>query len=101
MSGVVEPISRNAPCPCGSGKKYKHCHLGKPIGMTRRQTQFFVVLAFVAIIGGAAAIAQFWGWRAGGFTGIIAATALIAYLVLRNPPPASGRSGADRIDFGK
>ncbi len=25
--GVVEaPISRNAPCPCGSGKKYKHCH---------------------------------------------------------------------------
>jgi preprotein translocase subunit SecA len=19
-------ISRNAPCPCGSGKKYKHCH---------------------------------------------------------------------------
>jgi preprotein translocase subunit SecA len=24
---VVEaPVSRNAPCPCGSGKKYKHCH---------------------------------------------------------------------------
>ena len=21
-----QPISRNAPCPCGSGKKYKHCH---------------------------------------------------------------------------
>jgi preprotein translocase subunit SecA len=21
-----EEISRNAPCPCGSGKKYKHCH---------------------------------------------------------------------------
>ena len=20
-----EKISRNAPCPCGSGKKYKHC----------------------------------------------------------------------------
>jgi preprotein translocase subunit SecA len=19
-------IARNAPCPCGSGKKYKHCH---------------------------------------------------------------------------
>ena len=27
---VVEaPVSRNAPCPCGSGKKYKHCH-GQP-----------------------------------------------------------------------
>ncbi|MDL2269640.1 type I methionyl aminopeptidase [Desulfosarcina sp. OttesenSCG-928-A07] len=23
-------ISRNDPCPCGSGKKYKHCCLGKP-----------------------------------------------------------------------
>jgi len=22
-------IGRNEPCPCGSGKKYKHCHLGK------------------------------------------------------------------------
>lgn len=23
---VVEKISRNDPCPCGSGKKYKRCH---------------------------------------------------------------------------
>ena len=22
----VKPVSRNAPCPCGSGRKYKHCH---------------------------------------------------------------------------
>ena len=21
-----ERISRNSPCPCGSGRKYKHCH---------------------------------------------------------------------------
>ena len=27
MAGTVEaPASRNAPCPCGSGRKYKHCH---------------------------------------------------------------------------
>ncbi len=25
-------IGRNEPCPCGSGKKYKKCHLGKPLG---------------------------------------------------------------------
>jgi preprotein translocase subunit SecA len=33
-AGTVDPsepatwgkVSRNAPCPCGSGKKYKHCH---------------------------------------------------------------------------
>jgi preprotein translocase subunit SecA len=23
---ATAPISRNALCPCGSGKKYKHCH---------------------------------------------------------------------------
>ncbi|HLF25369.1 MAG TPA: preprotein translocase subunit SecA [Anaerolineae bacterium] len=26
---AVEAIGRNEPCPCGSGKKYKHCH-GRP-----------------------------------------------------------------------
>jgi preprotein translocase subunit SecA len=23
---AIETIGRNDPCPCGSGKKYKHCH---------------------------------------------------------------------------
>ena len=22
----VEPLGRNGPCPCGSGKKFKKCH---------------------------------------------------------------------------
>lgn len=26
-----ERVSRNGPCPCGSGKKYKHCCYGKNI----------------------------------------------------------------------
>lgn len=25
-AGALAKVSRNAPCPCGSGKKYKHCH---------------------------------------------------------------------------
>jgi preprotein translocase subunit SecA len=25
-SSEVPPVGRNDPCPCGSGKKYKHCH---------------------------------------------------------------------------
>jgi hypothetical protein len=101
MGAEEQTISRNAPCPCGSGKKYKHCHLGKPVGLTRRKKQFLIVLAFAVIIGGAAAVAQFWGWRAGGFTGVGGMAALVAYLVFTNPPPSRGRTGADRIDFGK
>ena len=26
---VGPKIGRNEPCPCGSGKKYKKCHIGK------------------------------------------------------------------------
>ncbi|MCF8332291.1 MAG: SEC-C domain-containing protein, partial [Bacteroidales bacterium] len=26
---VEKKVGRNDPCPCGSGKKYKHCH-GRP-----------------------------------------------------------------------
>ena len=25
-SSAIAKVSRNAPCPCGSGKKFKHCH---------------------------------------------------------------------------
>jgi len=27
--GIAKTVGRNDPCPCGSGKKYKHCH-GRP-----------------------------------------------------------------------
>jgi hypothetical protein len=26
MSDIVAPASRNSPCPCGSGRRYKECH---------------------------------------------------------------------------
>lgn len=33
LEGIVRPAfptaGRNEPCPCGSGRKYKHCHLGR------------------------------------------------------------------------
>ena len=38
--------SRNAPCPCGSGKKHKHCCYGKGVedeldqGSGRQQPQY-------------------------------------------------------------
>jgi preprotein translocase subunit SecA len=27
-----ERVGRNDPCPCGSGKKFKNCHMGKSVG---------------------------------------------------------------------
>jgi preprotein translocase subunit SecA len=29
-------VGRNDPCPCGSGKKYKHCHLRQDRAAERR-----------------------------------------------------------------
>jgi len=26
FAAAMPPVGRNEPCPCGSGKKYKHCH---------------------------------------------------------------------------
>jgi hypothetical protein len=26
LAAVMPPSSRNDPCPCGSGRRYKHCH---------------------------------------------------------------------------
>lgn len=28
---ALPSVGRNDPCPCGSGRKYKKCHLGKPL----------------------------------------------------------------------
>ena len=33
---MSKKIGRNEPCPCGSGKKYKHCCLGKKVATTDR-----------------------------------------------------------------
>jgi hypothetical protein len=30
--GRSQPVGRNDPCPCGSGKKYKQCHMNRPGG---------------------------------------------------------------------
>jgi hypothetical protein len=36
VPGRRQGIGRNAPCPCGSGKKYKHCCLLKTGATTRK-----------------------------------------------------------------
>ena len=35
-------IGRNEPCPCGSGRKFKRCHLGKPLHSAPKQDLSFL-----------------------------------------------------------
>jgi SEC-C motif-containing protein len=47
----VPRVGRNDSCPCGSGKKYKHCHAGRADNVTPWQ-KLGVVLVVGAVIGG-------------------------------------------------
>lgn len=43
----MKKVSRNEPCPCGSGNKYKNCHGKRP-----NQTVVTITIFGVALIGG-------------------------------------------------
>ena len=44
-------IGRNAPCPCGSGKKYKTCCRNKSASMPLSQKLLIALLGFI-LVGG-------------------------------------------------
>ena len=59
MTTQEQTLSRNAPCPCGSGKKYKHCCLGKPIATSKTRIRLIVAVAAMVIIGGALTVSWY------------------------------------------
>ena len=54
-------IGRNEPCPCGSGKKYKHCCLNaqEKTSMTLLQKLLATLFALILIGGAIAALGAF------------------------------------------
>ncbi|HMA18407.1 MAG TPA: SEC-C metal-binding domain-containing protein [Thermoanaerobaculia bacterium] len=48
-------VSRNDPCPCGSGLKYKRCHEGKDVEKPR--SSGLLLMALLALVIGAGAVA--------------------------------------------
>jgi hypothetical protein len=45
------PVGHKDPCPCGSGKKYKHCHMKKDL--EKRQHGVWYLLGAAVVLGGA------------------------------------------------
>jgi hypothetical protein len=99
--GDMAGISRNAPCPCGSGKKHKHCCEGAPPPQVRRKR---AILPVSIVVAGLAA-AVFVGMRHDLTTGFAVAIAggIFAILasVFRDPPPPTDRDSHGAINFGK
>ena len=94
-------VGRNSPCPCGSGKKYKNCCLGKALPAERRKLIALVAGMGVAAVGIGITVGFYLGTRNGILAGLVGLVAIGIFLALRAPPKSRGRSGADRIDFGR
>ncbi len=106
--------SRNAPCPCGSGKKYKNCHLaadeaaarhgeppasGGPAHPAPRRLVYTVLAVGVALSIGVAVVRDLWSGLV-----VLAAWCLGvgAWLSFRDPPPPNEDPGNPAgLDFGR
>lgn len=102
-------ISRNDPCPCGSGRKYKKCHLGRPLDREgedearegpRRLDRRIPILAVLGV--GATVLA---GVLKDASAAVIVALAWtlasVGYLVVSRPPPPKEKPGNPAaLDFG-
>lgn len=48
----MNPVGRNEPCPCGSGKKYKHCHADETSrGMSKGLMALIIVICAIGAVG--------------------------------------------------
>ena len=95
----MESVPRNAPCPCGSGKKYKNCHMGKTVEV---KSPSFLVPVILAILG--VVVAVYLSLEKGVGLGLsIGAGWLIIlglFVLLRDPPPPGKGGDPGAINFG-
>jgi hypothetical protein len=95
----MKTVPRNAPCLCGSGKKYKHCHLGTSV---EGKKPLSLVPLLLLPIGFAAAVYVGMDRGLGLGLAIAAATIIIVGLIitLRDPPPPTKGGDPSAINFG-
>lgn len=95
---MMKKVARNALCPCGSGKKYKNCCLGKEPASPKRRAG--IVIAVVLAIAAGVGVGYSTDWTNGMYVGV--GTLLIGGLVLMfsNPPPPSQGGDPGAINFG-
>ncbi len=105
-------IQRNALCPCGSGKKYKHCHLGKPLPGEEGSVEVAAEKtadnkrAMVRLIAVGLIVSILVGYFHETYTGIVTAAgwflASAAYMSFRDPPPPNENAGDPAaLNFGR
>ena len=97
-----DSVSRNDPCPCGSGKKYKQCHLGKelPSETSKARTIVPVVLSLAGVVAGVV-VAITTDWTTGLAIGVGSIISVGSWVALRSPPPPNENAGDPAgLNFG-
>ena len=96
-------VARNAPCPCGSGKKYKRCHGAQGSEEPVKKRRFLlpiIVLLISTTVGVVVGLSE--GYELGLGTG--GGTLILAwiYFALQDPPPPNAGSGDPAgLNFGR
>lgn len=95
-----QAANRNAPCPCGSGKKLKQCCIGKQPAEVRRKRALLPLILLATGIGAGIFIGVTHSATVGLSAG--AAGLILAGLVYvaTDPPPPGGKGDAAGINFG-
>ena len=110
-------IARNAPCPCGSGKKFKRCcgAVGAtPIDLDSGEDtngaaspersngtgRVAAVLIGISVAIGVGAGTAMEAVSSGLAVGMACVMASLIYLMARKPPESTGRGGGTAINFG-
>ena len=80
-------VSRNEPCPCGSGAKYKKCCLGIDEELAARHSKKTIAIVAAVV---AATVATFFlaGQGIGSAVGFGGFGVVVAYLLTAEPPSA-------------
>ncbi len=100
-SVMAEAVSRNAPCPCGSGEKYKRCCIDAPGGAEgQRGATLLVVMVVVGLlVGGFVAIQKDLELGLAAAGGIIVLAGII-HAFRSPPPPRSNTKDPASMNFG-
>ena len=90
---------RNAPCPCGSGKKYKVCCLNASATQDRRFQRIMSITVILSIVAGIIVAFNFTP-KNGILTTLGILIVVFLIVTLTKPPPSRGKGGGDQINFG-
>lgn len=106
-AGAVLAVPRNAPCPCGSGRKYKRCCMERDLAAlpARRAPRWPKVAGFALLSIGIGIAVGVWRTPPDGVAAALAVLMVAGgWWSVKHAPRSSGRDGdpgGATIDFGR